>query len=184
MKISQVEHVVRAASEICNDREFFIIGSQSLHGKYPDVADQILVSQEVDIFAKNKSADSEFLNVIGVDSIFHETHGYYADPVEENTAVLPKDWKNRVSHLKMSNASAGINAYCIDPHDLTVAKLAAARDKDRIFIRELIVRKLVDPAVVDRRIAATSVSVERKAAMAELLRRLVVECARLADKGA
>jgi hypothetical protein len=101
MKISQVEHVVRAASEICNDREFFIIGSQSLRGKYPDVADQILVSQEVDIFAKNKSADSEFLNVIGVDSIFHETHGYYADPVEENTAVLPKDWKNRVSHLKM-----------------------------------------------------------------------------------
>jgi hypothetical protein len=65
-----------------------------------------------------------------------------------------------------------------------VAKLAAARDKDRIFIRELIVRKLVDPAVVDRRIAATSVSAERKAAMAELLRRLVVECSRLTDKGA
>lgn len=90
MKISQVEHVVRAVSEICGDDEFFIIGSQSLHGKYPDVADQILASQEIDIFAKNQRDRTDFLNVIGVDSIFHETHGYYADLVDESTAVLPR----------------------------------------------------------------------------------------------
>lgn len=141
MKKSQVEHVIRAASKICEENEFFIIGSQSLHGKYPDVADQILVSQEVDIFAKNKGKNSDYLNVIGVNSPFHETYGYYADPVDEHTAVLPKNWKNRLSNLKMSGASTGIKACCIDPHDLVVAKLAAARDKDRVFIREMIVRK-------------------------------------------
>jgi hypothetical protein len=97
MKKSQVEHVIRAASQICDDREFFIIDSQSLHGKYPGVADEILVSQEVDIFARNKRKDSDYLNCIGVDSPFHETYGYYADPVDERTAVLPKDWKNRVA---------------------------------------------------------------------------------------
>ncbi|WLI90499.1 hypothetical protein Q4S45_05085 [Massilia sp. R2A-15] len=100
MRRSHVEHVVRAAGKICEDTEFFIIGSQSLDGKYPDLADAILVSQEVDIFARNKPQHSDFLNVIGVDSPFHQTHGYYADPVDERTAVLPRDWKSRISIFK------------------------------------------------------------------------------------
>lgn len=90
---------------------------------------------------RTRAKNSDYVNVIGVDSPFHETYGYYADPVDEHTAVLPKNWKNRLSNLKMSGASTGIKACCIDPHDLVVAKLAAARDKDRVFIREMIVRK-------------------------------------------
>lgn len=76
MKKSHLEHVLRAAGQICDDNEFIIIGSQSLHGKYPDLADEILVSQEVDIIAKNKAGNTEFLNVIGVDSPFHVEFGY------------------------------------------------------------------------------------------------------------
>lgn len=131
------------------------------------------------IFSLRTSKNSDYLNAIGVDSPFHETYGYYADPVDENTAVLPKNWKNRLSNLKLSGANAGIKAYCIDPHDLAVAKLAAGRDKDRLFIRELIVRKLVDPAVVQRRIGTTPVADAKKVLMVALLLRLVAECGRL-----
>lgn len=180
MRRSHVEHVVRAAGKICDDTEFFIVGSQSLHGKYPDLPDEILVSQEVDIFAKNKRQNSEYLNAIGVDSPFHTTYGYYADPVDEQTAVLPRDWKNRVSHLQMSETTTGIKAYCIDPHDLVVAKLAAARDKDRIFILALLVRKLVNAKTVQVRIAMTNVSKPRQSAMVALLAKLVGDCKRLA----
>ncbi|TDK61211.1 hypothetical protein [Sapientia aquatica] len=74
MKKSELEHIVRAASQICEDKEFIIIGSQSLHGKFPDVADTILMSQGVDIIAKNKPDRTERLNSIGVDSRFHETY--------------------------------------------------------------------------------------------------------------
>jgi hypothetical protein len=39
----------------------------------------------------SKNADrTEWLNVIGVDSPFHESFGYYADPVDHKTATLPK----------------------------------------------------------------------------------------------
>ena len=181
MRRSHVEHVVRAAGKICEDTEFFIIGSQSLHGKHPDLADEILVSQEVDIFAKNKPNNSDYLNVIGVDSPFHQAYGYYADPVDEHTAVLPRDWKSRVSHLQMSDATPGLKAYCIDPHDLVVAKLAAAREKDQIFILELLVRKLVDPTVIQLRVAMTKVSKKRQSGMTDLLIRLVEDCRRLED---
>jgi hypothetical protein len=93
MKKQQVDHVLRAAGEITGENQFIIIGSQSLHGRYPDLAHEILLSAEVDLIAKNDPKKTQALNFIGVYSRFHETHGYYADRVDESTATLLKDGK-------------------------------------------------------------------------------------------
>ena len=76
MKKQQVDHILRAAGEITGETQFIIIGSQSLHGKHPNLPDEILVSFEVDLIAKKKPDRTEWLNMIGQDSRFHETHGY------------------------------------------------------------------------------------------------------------
>jgi hypothetical protein len=55
MKKQQVDHVLRAAGRITGDQQFIIIGSQSLHGKYPDLPDEILRSAEVDLIAGKKA---------------------------------------------------------------------------------------------------------------------------------
>jgi hypothetical protein len=73
--------VLRAAGHITGEKEFIIIGSQSLHGKYPDIPDEILTSFEVDLIASDNADRTAWLNVIGVDSSFHENFGYYAAPV-------------------------------------------------------------------------------------------------------
>ena len=65
MKKQQVDHVLRAAGRITGEKQFIIIGSQSLHGKYPDLADEILKSVEVDLVAGEKGARTEWLNAIG-----------------------------------------------------------------------------------------------------------------------
>src|SRR2546430_2849694 len=75
MKKQQVDHVLRAAGRITGEKQFIIIGSQSLHGKYPDIADEILTSFEVDLVASKNADRTEWLNVIGVDSPFHESFG-------------------------------------------------------------------------------------------------------------
>src|ERR1700737_2995614 len=51
MKKQQVDHALRAAGRITGEKQFIIIGSQSLHGKYPDIADTIVRSVEVDLYA-------------------------------------------------------------------------------------------------------------------------------------
>ena len=173
MKKSEIEHIVRAATRICVDNEFIIIGSQSLHGKYPDLPDSILMSQELDIIAKNKVENTEFLNVIGIDSPFHEENGYYADPVNFDTATLPKRWKNRLVNLKIDTDVAGAKVYCLEPHDLVVAKLVANREKDRILIRSLLDKKLISGRIVEQRIQETDVDKEKKSAMASLFVQLV-----------
>jgi|SRR5882757_3230421 hypothetical protein len=142
MKKQQVDHILRAAGEITGETQFIIIGSQSLHGKHPDVPDEIVMSFEVDLIAKKKPDRTEWLNMIGQDSRFHETHGYYADPVDETTATLPKGWKGRLVNLPPGD-TAGVSGLCLDPHDLAIAKYVARREKDIAFNRELAARGIV-----------------------------------------
>jgi Nucleotidyltransferase of unknown function (DUF6036) len=136
MKKQQVDHVLRTAGRITGERQFIIVGSQALHGKHPDVADEILTSFEVDLIASKHVERTEWLNVIGVDSQFHETYGYYADAVDVGTAALPKGWKGRLVNLPPGDTE-GVRGLCLDPHDLAIAKYAAFREKDLVFTREL-----------------------------------------------
>lgn len=142
MKKQQVDHVLRAAGRITGEKQFVIIGSQSLHGKYPDMADDIVMSAEVDLVAMKNPQLTDLLNEIGVDSLFHQNYGYYADPVDMTTAVLPKGWKGRLVNLPQGD-TAGVRGLCLDPHDLAIAKYVARRDKDIVFTRELAHRGLV-----------------------------------------
>jgi hypothetical protein len=136
MKKQQVDHALRAAGSITGEKQFVIIGSQSLHGKHPDIADQILTSFEVDLIAAKNADRTQWLNGIGMESPFHETYGYYVDPVDDKTAILPKGWQGRLVNLPPGD-TGGVKGLCLEPHDLAIAKYAASREKDLIFTREL-----------------------------------------------
>jgi hypothetical protein len=161
MKKQQVDHILRAAGELTGEKQFVIIGSQSLHGKCPDMADDILRSFEVDLIAKNHPDRTEWLNFIGQDSPFHETHGYYADPVDENTATLPKGWKGRLVNLAPGDTN-GVRGLCLDPHDLAIAKYVARREKDIIFTRSLAARGIVEKAQLLALLEKTAIEKEAR----------------------
>jgi Nucleotidyltransferase of unknown function (DUF6036) len=145
MKKRQLDHILRVAGRITGEREFLIIGSQSLHGSHPDLPDEIARSVEVDLIARGDVDRSEWLNVIGQDSQFHVTFGYYADPVDETTAVLPRGWKDRLVPLPPGDTE-GVKGFCLEPHDLAIAKYIAGREKDLTMTRELASRGLVTRA--------------------------------------
>lgn len=142
MRKHQVDHVLRAAGRITGEKQLIIIGSQSLHGRYPDMADDIVRSAEVDVIAKDRSVRTEWLNAIGQDSPFHEQFGYYADPVDEGTATLPAGWKGRLIHLPTGD-TGGVRGLCLEPRDLVIAKYVARREKDLAFNRALVQRGIV-----------------------------------------
>jgi hypothetical protein len=161
MKKHQLDHILRAAGDITGLKQFVIVGSQALHGKYPNLADDIVMSAEVDLFAPRHPDATELLNEIGVDSPFHVTHGFYADPVDEGTAVLPKGWKGRLVNLPAGD-TGDVRGLCLEPHDLAISKYAAGRDKDRIFTKELARRGLVDRETLLALVEQTPISAERK----------------------
>lgn len=159
MKKLQVDHVLRAAGEITGEKEFVIVGSQALHGAYPDLADQIIRSAEVDLIAARNIDRTEWLNVIGQDSPFHETYGYYADPVDDRTAVLPNGWAERLVTLTPGD-TGGVTARCLDPNDLAISKYVAGRPKDRLFTRELARRRITSCARLLELLAQTPIANE------------------------
>ena len=161
MKKQQLDHVLRAAGAITGAEQFIIIGSQALHGKYPDLPDEIVRSVEVDLVAKDEQERTEWLKAIGVDSPFHEQFGYYADPVDEATAVLPKGWKGRLVNLPPGDTGA-VCGLCLDPHDLAISKYVAGREKDIDFTRALARRGLVEKAKLLALLKVTPVGAETR----------------------
>jgi hypothetical protein len=136
MKKRHIDHVLKVAAELTGERQFIIIGSQALHARWPQAADAIARSAEIDLVAKPTADRTQWLNAIGHDSPFHESFGYYADPVDEDAATLPRGWKSRLVHLPEGD-TGGVRGLCLDPHDHAISKYVAGREKDLAFTREL-----------------------------------------------
>ena len=49
MTREQLEHLIRAAAQISQQRELVIIGSQAILGQYPNAPASLLTSMEADI---------------------------------------------------------------------------------------------------------------------------------------
>jgi hypothetical protein len=166
----QLEHIIRATATISDDDEIVIIGSQAILGTYPDAPSSLLVSMEADVYPKNRPELAELIEgSIGEDSTFHATFGYYADGVEEGTAILPEGWKDRLIKIQNENTLGKIG-WCLEMHDLVISKYVAGREKDLLYVREAIRHGLVDGATLVARLAVTPLGDDRRKALESSLR--------------
>ena len=153
MQRSELEHIIRASGDIAEDDEIVIIGSQSILGQFPDAPMRLLVSMEADVYPKHNPERADDVDgAIGEGSAFHELHGYYAQGVGPETAVLPSGWKDRLVVVKNENTD-GITGLCLEVHDLAISKFVAGRHKDVEFIQELIRHEMIRENIVLTRLA-------------------------------
>jgi hypothetical protein len=152
---SELEHIIRASGDVAQDDEIVIIGSQSILGQFPDAPMRLLVSMEADVYPNHKPELADRVDgAIGEGSSFHELHGYYAQGVGPETAVLPSGWKDRVVVVKNENTN-GIAGLCLEVHDLAISKFVAGRYKDLEFIQELIRHEMIRKNVLLTRLTET-----------------------------
>lgn len=155
MKREQLEHLVRAAAEIADDQELVILGSQAVLGQFPDAPPSLLVSNEADLYPKNKPELADLIDgTIGELSPFHDTFGYYAHGVAETTATLPAGWKDRLVPVRNAN-TRGATGWCLEIHDLVISKLVAGREKDLEFALEAARHGFVGEARLRERLEVT-----------------------------
>jgi hypothetical protein len=160
MTREQLEHIIRAAATISEDDEIVVIGSQAILGQFPNAPAELLVSTEADVYPKNKPERSDLIDgSIGELSPFHDTFGYYAQGVAEETIVAPAGWKDRLVPVRNEN-TRGATGLCVEAHDLVISKLVAGRDKDLRFARDAVRHGLVDAAILVERLRDTPVRPE------------------------
>lgn len=159
MRRDELEHAIRAATQIIKDDQVIIIGSQSILGSYTEdqLPAEATMSPEIDI-APMRDADADALSDqlsfdVGEWSEFHATYGFYIEGVGKRTAILPPDWEYRLVGVR-SEATNNATGLCLDPHDLCAAKLMAHREKDFEFVRALVDARLIDPVVLQQRLAS------------------------------
>ena len=163
MTRDQLEHAIRAACDIAEDSELIVFGSQAILGQYPDAPPELRASVEVDVQPRNRpEAVDKIDGALGELSLFHETHGFYVHGVLIESATLPAGWETRTHQVRDELQTRGNIGYCLDSHDLAASKLAAFRDKDRDFVRVLLLEHLIDPEILLQRVQQLPVTDERK----------------------
>jgi len=140
--------------------------SQSILGSFTEdeLPAEATMSAEVDILLldSDNTETARLADLIegvaGEWSPFEEQHGFSIDGVDLDTAILPTGWRDRLIRVQNANTAAlsgnpQYTGWCLDKEDLCVAKLCALREKDRNFVAALLDARLVDAAVITRRLS-------------------------------
>ena len=160
MTRTQLEHLVRASASVTGERDLVVIGSQAILGEHPDAPKELLLSNEADMYPMHDTRKSILIDgALGLDSPFHDMFGYYADGVDQNTSILPTGWESRLVGIR-SEGAEGATAWCLETHDLAIAKYVAGREKDRRFTRYLAEHGLTEQTKLRERLGETPVSPE------------------------
>lgn len=158
-----IERAVRALAHEFKTDTVFVIGSQAILMSWPEAPEAMRGTPEVDAYPENAriweieearksdrpplEASEHIHGLFGEGSLFHSTHGFYIDGVDEGTARLPRGWHAR--------AMRKVKAVAPSPEDLIVSKLARLDDKDKHFVEAYHRARPLDLRLIEERIAET-----------------------------
>jgi hypothetical protein len=150
MTRQQLEHIIRAAGSITDEKVILVLGSQAILGSVENTPEKLLISIEADVFPLKAPDKMELINgSIGEISRFHETFGYYAHRIPPDSCPLPVGWEKRLSSIQNENTN-GITGLCLSALDLTCSKLAAGRPKDLDFVTVMLANGIVTPQGIEK----------------------------------
>jgi hypothetical protein len=169
--IEDLERTVRALAYHFGTDEIFIVGSQSILLSWPDAPPMMRTSGEIDAYPGNANlweisnqdkgsppatASEEINALFGWGSQFHQTHGFYVDGVDDRTARLPSDWRQKAIERPIDVNGRTVLAIAPCPEDIVVSKLARLEDKDREFVEAYHRARPLDLALVEQRLRMTA----------------------------
>lgn len=147
MRREDFEHVISAAANVTGEDEFVVIGSQAVLGRAHDPPAELLASMEVDLYPSASPDKADLIDgALGDGSPFHRQFGYYAHGVGPETAKAPTGWHTRLEPVQIPPRVASSRqpvAYCMEMHDLVLAKCAAGRERDWEYAEAALSGRLV-----------------------------------------
>lgn len=181
MQRDEFEHVIAAAAHVTGLDEFVVIGSQAILGSRQQAPAAMLRSMEVDIYPLHDPGQADEIDgALGDGSQFQRTFGYYAHGVGPETAKAPAGWQERLEPVRVRPRVASSRApvaWCLEVHDLVLAKCAAGRERDWEFSTEALRAGIVQPAVLLARAADLPLPEESIAHVDRMLRSIIASVA-------
>lgn len=156
MRRDQLEHLLRAASQVVSEPSLLVIGSQAILGTFreSELPAAAVRSIEADIAAFDDPDDlkaDQIDGALGEGSTFHEQFAIYAQGVSVHTAILPRGWEERLIVLESPNTHPG-RGLCLERHDCVLSKLVRWEQRDREFASALFRAGLLETKTLSSRI--------------------------------
>ncbi len=178
MRRDQLEHLIRASATIVDTEDVVVVGSQAVLAEHPQAPEELLRSVEADIYPRDHPELADQIDgAIGEGSLFQTQFGYYAHGVGPEATKAPEGWERRLVPIRNEN-TRGLTGWCLETHDIVLAKCVARRQKDFDWIDAALEHGLVDPDELRRRIPSIPVSPRERADVEQLIEGRIAKVAR------
>jgi hypothetical protein len=161
MTLAALQHLIRAAHAMADDREFIVLGSASLLASYPELDLQnapLASTYDADLcpLPFDELTGTMLEEALGGDRAYFRRHGYHADILRDSILqTLPQGWQDRL--VPIPNCPS---AKAIDPYDLAAVKLLVGRPKDLDLVKKLVHQNLIHPDILRARLDLLDIPVE------------------------
>ncbi len=161
MTLSALQHLIRSASSLAEDRRFLVLGSASLLASFPELGDgssPLTTTYDADLCPEpfDELTGTMLEEALGEKRAYFRRHGYHADILRDSILdTLPEGWRSRLVDIP-----ACPEAKAIHPTDLAAVKLLVGRPKDLALLSTLHASNLLDSAIIRERIDLLNVPVE------------------------
>ncbi|NYE63161.1 hypothetical protein FHW58_004389 [Duganella sp. 1224] len=127
MRREQILLALKEAAKCGPHTEFVIAGSLSVLGLKALPPELMSMSIDIDFFPlRDPTHVQDIVDELGEDSVCHEQHGYYLDPISSGILVLHPGWMERLVMLEFGS----IRAYFLDVNDTAISKYVRSAEND------------------------------------------------------
>lgn len=180
MRRADFDHLIASAAIVVGQEEIVVVGSQAILGNCADPPGEMLKSIEADLYPRRQPERSEEIDgSLGDGSPFHREYGFFAHGVGPETAKGPQGWEERLVAVDIPPRPGSRLvpvAYCMEAHDLVLAKCVAHRDRDWAFASSAISAGLVEPAELLKRAEYLPIEQEHRAGLVRMLKATIERC--------
>jgi hypothetical protein len=148
MQREQIRIALQEAVKLGPYKEFVIAGSLSVLGLKEVPPEMMSISIDIDFFPLRDQTQVQNIRAeLGEDSEFHESHGYYLDPVSASILVLPAGWMERT----VLHEFGDLCVYFLDVNDTAISKYVRSAENDFRWIDAGIEAGILDLEKIDAR---------------------------------
>lgn len=176
MNLDALQHLLRSASALAEDRRFLVLGSASLLASFPQLSQPsspLASTFDADLCPEpfDELTGTMLEEALGDQRAYYQRHGYHADILRDTIlTTLPSGWRERL--VKIPDCP---QAMALEPHDLAAVKLLVGRPKDLELLKTLHQLQLLDPSVVLERSQLLNIPIEMQPRLAANYRNLFSE---------
>ena len=161
MTLTALQHIIRAAQALAEDRNILVLGSASLLATFPELGDAdspLAATYDADLCPDPFDELTGIMldEALGENRAYYLRHGYHADILRDSILeTLPSGWRERLVSVPGCMA-----AKALDPHDLAAVKLLVGRSKDIALLAHIHAAGLIHGEVVRARLDFLDIPVE------------------------